>query len=103
MKIGREYPTNLQWLEATTISQHECAERFGGLGRYVEDNNLCILTRQGKGVCSGDFGSPIVNTDNVCLGLISWTSYCATKKPDVASRVYPHLEFIRNATGIQTQ
>lgn len=51
----------------------------------------------GIGACGVDAGGPLTNreTPRVLVGILSWTLRCASGHPDVYTRVFPYVQFIR--------
>ncbi|XP_014367660.2 chymotrypsin-2 [Papilio machaon] len=81
-------------LNLTVFCQKTCryAMRYS---RDVTDTMFCTFTRIGEGTCHGDSGSPLIK-DNVLVGLVSWGIPCAMGFPDVHTRVYPYLKWIKS-------
>ncbi|KAL9896010.1 chymotrypsin-1-like isoform 1-T2 [Glossina fuscipes fuscipes] len=81
------FPTVLQKLPYTTITNDECKQRMRG----VSDTEVCALERFGKGACNGDSGGPLVMQDGGKIkqvGIVSYgTALCASSNPDVYTRV----------------
>ncbi|XP_058795863.1 chymotrypsin-2-like [Phymastichus coffea] len=83
-------PNELQHIQLRVIDQHDCL----GASFRVTDKNICTLTRRGEGACHGDSGGPLV-ADGVQIGVVSWGTPCAKGKPDVFTRVFSYLDWIK--------
>lgn len=96
---GGSAPHKHLLFEHNVILAHTpCIEHLGYLGDRVHENTVCTDSPVGSGLCDGDFGGPLIRReDNVLIGLGSWVRECGTKYPDVYTRVFSHLEFIREA------
>lgn len=86
-------PNNLQYLNLSTISDRDCMEAL--LFFPVHETNVCAFAAEGRGVCQGDAGSPLVTPNNTLVGLSSWGIICGEGLPDVYTRVYSFLGWIR--------
>lgn len=86
-----------------TITRKDCRKRLGQRGAFVHYNTMCTINTDGKGVCTGDNGGPLVNQQGVFVGLVSWAIECGKEVPNVYTRVYPHLRFITQVTGVRPQ
>lgn len=82
------------------MNRQECIRRFEvEIGAMIFDNTLCTMNPIDVGSCRGDSGGPLTTQDTpkVLIGVVSWQIPCARGFPDVYARVFPHLQFIRNA------
>lgn len=89
----------LQWTNTVTVDQTECHRRLGKYwGKYVHANTICTSNARGVGACTGDDGSSLINrgTPRALIGIFTYAPRdCADGSPDIYSRVYPNLQFIR--------
>lgn len=91
----------LHWKRAITITRVNCRQLLGQRGPFVHYNTLCTINTGGKGVCTGDNGTPLVNEQGVFVGLVSWAIECGREVPNVYTRIYPHAKFITQVTGVR--
>lgn len=91
------FPLNLQWLNTVTIDRPACIRGMGAHGNKVHAEVICTAHQDGRKACRGDQGGPLTTrgTPRELLGIWSWNIACTTKSPDIYTRVYPHLKFIR--------
>ncbi|KAM7362719.1 chymotrypsin-1-like [Cochliomyia hominivorax] len=93
--ILARYPKELQKLEYHTISNEMCKRSMDTLS----ETEICALERFGKGACNGDSGGPLVMNKSGKLkqvGVVSYgTSFCASNKPDVYTRVSLFSDWIQ--------
>ncbi|XP_012272592.1 chymotrypsin-2 [Orussus abietinus] len=90
-EVSGPNPNELQVIELRLIGLEECRSTFSS----VLPSHLCTLTTTGEGLCYGDSGSPLVR-DGVQIAVGSWGSPCAKGYPDVHTRVYNYVEWIKN-------
>ncbi|XP_008212399.1 serine protease 120 isoform X2 [Nasonia vitripennis] len=83
-------PNELQHITLNVIEQNECLNT----SFRVTKRNICTLTKKGEGACHGDSGGPLVS-DGVQIGVVSWGTPCAKGKPDVFTRVYSYVDWIK--------
>lgn len=58
---------------------------------------LCTANEKGQGSCMGDSGGGLVDVDKHQLaGVVSWGIPCARDRPDVYTRVFWYLDWIKN-------
>ncbi|XP_011497371.1 PREDICTED: chymotrypsin-2-like [Ceratosolen solmsi marchali] len=77
---------------AVNIYDHESCLRL--IPMHMLDSQLCIFNVKGVGTCSGDSGGPLVSNDEL-FGIVSYSFQCATGVPDILTKVYSYLDFIR--------
>lgn len=78
------------------MKRKNCVVAFGALGRLVSAETVCTENLDHHGACIGDNGGPLVAADNTLAGLYSWgPGLCGGGKPDVFTRVFPYLQFIK--------
>ncbi|XP_046747998.1 chymotrypsin-2-like [Diprion similis] len=80
----------LQYVFLPVIDQDQCLSR----SFKTTDANICTSTRTGQGACYGDSGSPLV-AEGVQIGLVSWGTLCAFGQPDVHTRVWSFVDWIK--------
>lgn len=95
-------PNQLLFKQALTISRAECQQRIGQQQHLIHEGTLCTLSQDGMGTCRGDAGGPLLTDQGVIVGVNSWALSCATRNPDVYTRVWPYMAFIRGTTGIRS-
>lgn len=95
-------PKQLQYQTATILSRRECRHRFPDKFRpYLHDSVLCTITPVHQGACKGDSGSPLINANGECVGIVSWGIPCGYSAPDVYARIHSHLPFIKSISGLE--
>ncbi|XP_045489811.1 chymotrypsin-1 [Pieris rapae] len=89
-------PDNLQALDLKTISKEKCNKELAPAREYlpIEDNQLCTFNKAREGICGGDSGGPLVK-DKKQVGIVSWGAPCAVGVPDVFTRVYSYVDWIK--------
>ncbi|XP_012261245.2 chymotrypsin-1-like [Athalia rosae] len=85
-------PTMLQKVHLTALDIKSCQHFWPDMRIYMD--HLCALKEYGAGVCNGDSGGPLVYNNEV-VGIVSWGNPCARGVPDVYTRVYSYLIWIR--------
>ncbi|XP_001353123.1 serine protease 1 [Drosophila pseudoobscura] len=97
----RTQPDWLQCVDLQIMSNTECIP-FYGLAT-ITDRILCTRTTNGKSICFGDAGSPLViaqGSTMVGLSLFVSTQGCTLGLPAGFSRITSQLNWIRQHTGI---
>ncbi|XP_011504864.1 PREDICTED: chymotrypsin-2-like [Ceratosolen solmsi marchali] len=56
---------------------------------------MCVFERKGIGACYGDSGSPLVSNGEF-VGIGARVFDCAVGIPDIYTRVYPYVDFIKS-------
>lgn len=94
-------PNQLQYAEPQSLTNEDCVSRFKGqdFSQFVRETSLCTVNKDGVGACHGDSGGPLVDVTNpdtkVLAGVVSWGVPCAKGYPDVYTRVYSFLDWIK--------
>lgn len=80
----------------TAIGSAECKalHRVNGIPEFIHDYNICSKTDNRKGICTGDNGGPLV-IGNDLVGIASWATTCASNVPDVYTRVFSFLSWLK--------
>ena len=84
------------------LANSVCDDTYGST---ITKGHICINTKDGSGVCSGDSGGPLNLPDgnNVYkqIGVASFVagSGCESKLPHAYTRVSEYLDFIEQTTG----
>lgn len=85
---------NLLYYTARTVDLEECRKQ---LQISISDEDLCAFSRKGQGVCYGDSGSLLIDTESRVLhGIVSRGIPCAVGKPDIFTGVYSYIEWIKS-------
>ncbi|KAH0546832.1 hypothetical protein KQX54_015476 [Cotesia glomerata] len=87
-------PQILQKLDMTIVSNTECSRAHSN---RIYPGQICVFKGRGTGVCVGDSGGPLTFNNEV-HGIASWVVPCAEGYPDVFTRVYYYLSWIRQHT-----
>ncbi|KAL7286776.1 hypothetical protein TKK_0018921 [Trichogramma kaykai] len=95
----QHYPSNdvspiLKRAYMATLPASECNSALP----EVRNIQVCALNKYGVGVCSGDSGGPLV-VDGQVFGITSWVVPCARGVPDVYTKVYSFVDWIRNVVN----
>ncbi|EDV46405.1 chymotrypsin-1 [Drosophila erecta] len=78
-----------------TLSRSLCEWEAG----YGYASVVCLSRAEGEGICRGDAGAPVIDEKNVLRGVTSFQfGPCASKYPDVATRVSYYLSWIEANT-----
>ncbi|XP_047028803.1 chymotrypsin-2-like [Helicoverpa zea] len=97
-------PFNLQLLEVSTLSSKSCmkAVRVATATIWAEaphvdpDIEICSLHSVGKGLCTGDSGSPLISRRTGSqIGIASWAFKCARGVPDMHVRISAYKHYIQ--------
>ncbi|CAK1548133.1 unnamed protein product [Leptosia nina] len=99
---NRKPPNDLQKLTVKSLSVSEC-QQDKNLGRYkrtnpISDRQICTFKKDGQGICQGDSGGPLVHKGEV-VGITSWNIPCGRGLPDVFTRVFSYLDWIKKHTS----
>lgn len=92
-------------MDVMSINNFDCALRlFGSLVPPISFvNNICAVPPKGEGACKGDSGGGLVTiADNELCGVVSWGVPCAKNKPDMYTRVFSYLNWIKSNMGKET-
>ncbi|XP_011502276.1 PREDICTED: chymotrypsin-1-like [Ceratosolen solmsi marchali] len=87
------YPEQLQTITMTVYDGWHCV--FDS-PLFLDYGQFCAVNQRGVGLCYGDSGNPFVY-NNTLAGIASLILPCATGEPDVFTRVYYHMDFIKEA------
>ena len=99
-KLGGPAPDNLQTIDLKITPNKKCNEDYQTVHRNVTKGMICAGGQEeGKGVCMGDSGGPLMcKLDNqwVQVGITSWTKLCAhLHYPSVYTRVGEYVDWIK--------
>lgn len=89
---------NLRFYNTTVLAKPFCRERLGKYGDLVRPSTICTDNPMFEGICYGDYGGPLVQkngTNNIVVGLATYSKGCGRGFPDVYTSVLSHLGFIR--------
>lgn len=64
---------------------------------FFVDNNIRVVCIKLLISEQGDSGGPLV-ADNEQIGVVSWGIPCARGRPDVFTRVYSYIDWIKDHT-----
>lgn len=96
-------PNNLQFLNARTLSYESCKNILSP--NPIFESQVCAFGASNQGACHGDSGGPLVTSSNVAnntlVGIVSGGIPCARGYPDVYTRVYSFLDWIRANTEFE--
>ncbi|OXU20082.1 hypothetical protein TSAR_001452 [Trichomalopsis sarcophagae] len=91
--LGGPSPNDMQQMTAELISQKACNQSWHT--QYpITESHICTVTPFGVGACHGDSGSPLV-VHGVQVGIASFVQPCAKGEPDVFTRVFTFLDWIK--------
>ncbi|XP_032453050.1 chymotrypsin-2 [Nasonia vitripennis] len=84
-------PRLLRYSNTRLLSIKDCYNYYRD---RISASNICTLTRRGQGNCHGDSGGPLVS-DGVQIGIVSFGQPCALGLPDVYTRVWSYMDWIK--------
>ncbi|XP_012272591.1 chymotrypsin-2-like [Orussus abietinus] len=88
--LNGQVPNTLQEISLNVIPLQKCRN----IHWQVTETNICTFTKSGEGACHGDSGGALV-AGNEQVGIVSWGYPCARGYPDVFTRVYTYLDWIK--------
>ncbi|CAD6243785.1 GSCOCT00013138001.2-RA-CDS [Cotesia congregata] len=83
-----------EWLQKApvlTLSNEDCMQK---LPYPIEQDHICGWYGQGVGFCDGDSGGPLLLNGEI-VGVVSMGYVCGSGLPDIYTRVYSYLPWIR--------
>ncbi|CAK1540395.1 unnamed protein product [Leptosia nina] len=94
---NKQMPDKLQKLNVKSLTVKECQE--SGVKIYqrthkITDKQICAFNKDKTGACQGDSGGPLADK-NTLVGVTSWGVPCARGSPDVYTRVFAYLDWIK--------
>lgn len=90
-------PEKLMYYSALIIDWNKCREIFND---YVHENDLCVFSRTDQGVCFGDSGGPLIDTETKKFhGVVSRGKECGIGYPDIFTGVYAYIDWIKSIIG----
>lgn len=94
-KLGVQFPVSetLQYQIFQTMDISTCSIFL--FPNYIKNTQICAYSTYGQGTCQGDSGGPLV-INGLQHGITSWGIECAVGKPDVYTKVYSYLKWIRD-------
>ncbi|CAF4837115.1 unnamed protein product [Pieris macdunnoughi] len=93
---GTKIPDKLQWLNVTALSVYNCQKQLKAFQKKnpFTKKQICTLTKRGEGTCQGDSGGALIEKGEA-VGVASYNLPCAYAVPDVFTRVYEYLDWIK--------
>ena len=89
----------LRTVELDIVDHTKCKSQYGG-GTKITENMICAA-RNGKVSCRFDSGGPMVNHDNVLVGVVSWGAGCpGIEFPSVYTKVSEYRDWIKKYSGV---
>ncbi len=93
-------PEELHVVSRSTISTAACNDVYVQYdGTNITDNQVCTQAN-GAGSCQGDSGGPLLRSDDngkvYQVGIVSFGVGCASKSPDVFTKVSSYLKWIED-------
>ncbi|XP_011504797.1 PREDICTED: kallikrein-8-like [Ceratosolen solmsi marchali] len=85
------YPLQMQKADMRIIPERFYSTYFKFL---VHDTQFCVLDKKGVGTWTGEGGDPFV-VDGKLAGFVSLTHPCALGTPDIYTKIYYYVDFIR--------
>lgn len=83
---------SLQFLNVNTLTTNDCRAKVPEPA-VVHANTICALGATGSGICSGDYGGPLVANGQL-IGISSVRFNCAAGFPDIYVRISSHYDWI---------
>ncbi|CAH2090060.1 unnamed protein product [Euphydryas editha] len=97
---------HLMRLNAVVVDGYQCAIEVAQRAAELEMWNappvdpeieLCAFNSNGRGMCNGDSGSPLMRADlNQQIGIVSWGLPCAQGAPDMFVRLSTYKSWVEN-------
>ncbi|XP_031357135.1 chymotrypsin-1-like [Photinus pyralis] len=87
------YSNHLRYAEFYVLSLDDCKRELRDYP--VDYDNICTKASRAGG-CDGDNGGPLVSTDRIQIGVLSWGIPCAVGTPDVYTSVSQHYGWIED-------
>merc|ERR1712141_187291 len=80
------------------MSNEDCDAYYG----IVNDGQICIDSKGGKGTCNGDSGGPLTSAAGNLVGITSFgaAAGCEAGYPDAFTRVSHFRDWITEKTGV---
>ncbi|XP_037948525.1 chymotrypsin-1-like [Teleopsis dalmanni] len=70
---------------------------------WIDEGHICSSTKDSTGACNNDSGGPLVDENQVQVGIVNWGEACAVGYPDVyASVSYYHDWIVNTMSGKNT-
>ncbi|XP_031626847.1 uncharacterized protein LOC116343091 [Contarinia nasturtii] len=94
-------PSNiLQFTKLKVLDIYKCIDKFKG---KVKVSHICTQSSMNEGVCTGDKGGPLVdvNDPKTLVGIILSSAPCGTKDPEIFTRVYAFIAWIKQEMAEQ--
>ncbi|CAK1550807.1 unnamed protein product [Leptosia nina] len=95
--IYHSQPNKLQKLTVKSLSVKKCQESELRIYRYINpitENQICTFKKARMGICQGDSGGPLTE-NKILVGITSWNIPCAQGRPDVFTRVFSYVDWIK--------
>ncbi|XP_034485149.1 chymotrypsin-2 [Drosophila innubila] len=84
----------LQQSQGNYLSVDKCRTALGET-EDVDLGHVCVQMEKGKGICYGDTGGPLINSQGQLVGIGNWGVPCGRGYPDVYARVPFYHDWIR--------
>ncbi|CAK1548130.1 unnamed protein product [Leptosia nina] len=98
-RYNRKLPNDLQKLTVESITVSECQKKLERFKRNpISDRQICTFKKDGQGICQGDSGGPLVHKGEV-VGITSANVPCGRGYPDIFTRVFSYLDWIKKHTS----
>ncbi|CAH2090052.1 unnamed protein product [Euphydryas editha] len=106
IRSGGSVSQVLLQLSATVVDGNECRNRVAERAPQIGVNappvdptiEICTFHSNGRGMCNGDSGSPLMRADrNHQIGIVSWGLPCARNAPDMFVRISAYRSFIEQS------
>lgn len=104
LSLDFKIPDMLQVMETKTIKHSKClgifaeitaewhdASEWQEIYEHLTEDNVCTVSSEGKSLCIGDGGSPLVWNGKL-IGIASHVT--RNVLPDIYTKVYPHVKWI---------
>uniref|UniRef100_A0A903Z095 trypsin n=1 Tax=Anopheles minimus TaxID=112268 RepID=A0A903Z095_9DIPT len=94
-----------QTLNVKNIGLKRCREKYISLPKLsnsIYDGNICTFIENGRSICNGDSGSPVI-WNGMQVGVVSWSEKCALEYPDVHTSVSYFYDWIQQTMAANSK
>lgn len=96
-----ELSEHLRWVDSDIETNSKCSSYFPGL---VTGNHVCASGANGRSICNGDNGGPVIINDGGDFKQVGIASFvyetCETGAPGVFTRLTPYLDWIQDNSDV---
>ncbi|XP_065366484.1 chymotrypsin-2-like [Calliphora vicina] len=94
IKVWGRSPDMLHTVDLSYMEHDKCSKKVKN-SAWLGEGHICTDTSEGKGACHNDSGGPLVDENNMLVGVVNWGEPCAVGRPDVYASVPYYHDWIR--------